>query len=77
MREVNVSLCTTTAVRMMRKWCHGAADDTGRNDILVHPVQEALDNAKGDEAPYINAAEENMVFGAPLLEGEALAECGI
>ena len=45
-----------------------------RQRVLVHPVQEALDDAEGDEPPHVDPPHRVRMLHAPALDTEALSQ---
>lgn len=48
-----------------------------RHGILVHAVQEALDDAKGNESPDVHVRQRGAVLNSPRLDGHALPQARV
>lgn len=73
-RVAEVSERGRGAVLQAAGWCGWGEGRRGGDCVFVYAVEEAFDDAKGDEAAHVDAGEEIEVLQHPVLEGEALAE---
>jgi hypothetical protein len=72
--EIDVFVVSARAMGAVRLRRQRPAQHRGRDDILVHSVKEPLDDAKRDEAPHVDATQQDVMFSAPMLECHALPQ---